>query len=78
MPEPHRTAQQIIGANIAARRRQKNITQQQLADAIGTSRRTLQRVEEGKASIDLDALPKLLAALEIQNPMLLLRAAQYE
>ncbi len=73
-----RTPQQIIGANIAARRRQKNISQSAIAQAAGISERTWQRIEKGEASVDLEAVPKLLEVLDIADPMKLLIRGYYE
>lgn len=73
-----RTPQQIIGANIAARRRQKNISQSAIAQASGISERTWQRIEKGEASVDLEAVPMLLEMLEITDPLKLLIRGYYE
>lgn len=62
----------IIGENLAERRRQLELTQKEVAEAIGQDYRWLQKREYGEASIDLEDLPPLLSVLQIDDPMQLL------
>ena len=62
----------IIGKNLADRRRQLELTQREVADAIGQDYRWVQKREYGEASIDLEELPPLMEVLLIDDPLRLL------
>ncbi|MFQ9950838.1 MAG: helix-turn-helix domain-containing protein [Clostridium sp.] len=53
------------GRLIAARRKQKNLTQQELADAIGVSNRAVSKWETGQGMPDISLLEDLSRVLEI-------------
>jgi transcriptional regulator with XRE-family HTH domain len=53
-----------LGGRIARSRLDRNLTQQQLADAAGISRHTLLRLEDGHG-VTLSALVRTLRALEL-------------
>lgn len=57
--------QKSIGGYIAAKRKQKNLTQEQLASSIGVSNKTISKWETGKCMPDYAAIPALCEALEI-------------
>ncbi len=52
-----------LAANIILLRRKKGMTQQELADKSGVSRRTIQNIEAGTVSPRLDLLEKLAEAM---------------
>jgi DNA-binding XRE family transcriptional regulator len=56
----------LIGVNLKFYRIKANISQSDLADAAGVSRRTLHAVEVGEHNITLDILEALAGALKIQ------------
>jgi transcriptional regulator with XRE-family HTH domain len=62
----------VIGDNLANRRRQLELTQREVAEAIGQDYRWVQKREYGEASIDLEELPPLMEVLMIDDPMRLL------
>lgn len=62
----------VIGENLAERRRQLELTQKEVAEAIGQNYRWVQKREYGEASIDLEDLPPLLEVLQIADPLQLL------
>ena len=53
------------GRLIATRRKQKNLTQQELADAIGVSNRAVSKWETGQGMPDISLLEDLSRVLEI-------------
>ena len=53
-----------IGSRIKAIRTQKNITQNQLADIIGSDRTVIARIENGNQGFSIDYLIKIANALE--------------
>ena len=63
--------QEKIGKFIAALRKEKNMTQEQLAEKLGTSNRSISRWENGKTMPDLSMLPLVCEVLEISIEELL-------
>ncbi len=53
-----------LAANIILLRRKKGMTQQELADKSGVSRRTIQNIEADTASPGFEIVNKLLQALD--------------
>ena len=68
MKPEHQDVFKKIGLNIAYFRKDKNITQQKLADIIGISRNHLQRVERGAAP-SLDTLIDISSTLQVPLKM---------
>ena len=75
-PHAHQTATMTIsteertffvspGERIAALRRSNNVTQVQLAEALGVSRQTLQSYEVGRRRIPVSALPVVASTLAV-------------
>ena len=65
MESKHRNAYVQIGLNILYYRKQKGLTQEQLAERASYSRTHLQQIETAAAVPSLDALLDIAAALEI-------------
>ena len=63
--------QEAIGQYIAGKRTAQGMTQEQLAQKIGVSQKSLMRWETGKRLPDADAVEALCAALGITLPELL-------
>lgn len=63
--------QKAIGSYIAIKRRQKNLTQNQLADVLNVSNKTVSKWETGKCMPDYATIPSLCDALEINIAELL-------
>ena len=61
---------QKIGTLIAENRQRKNLTQAQLADALGTSQSAINRIESGKQNLSLEMLSRISEVLS-HNIMLL-------
>ncbi|WP_415856159.1 type II toxin-antitoxin system Y4mF family antitoxin, partial [Sinomonas sp. G460-2] len=55
-----------LAARVRDRRRALSLTQQDLADLAGVSERFVRFVEQGKASVRLDALAAVLEALGLE------------
>lgn len=53
-----------IGSTIRTIREERGLTQQQLAEKVGTSRSTIGRVELGDWSVSLDLLTSITSALD--------------
>lgn len=64
MKPEHQNVFMKIGLNISYFRKEKNMTQQKLADISGISRNHLQRIERGAAP-SLDTVIDIAAALQI-------------
>ena len=64
--------QEKIGKFIAALRKEKHMTQEQLAEKLGTSNRSISRWENGKTMPDLSMLPMICEVLEIRVEELLI------
>lgn len=54
-----------IGKQIAKYRKEKNITQEQLGEAVGVTNRTVSKWEQGVSLPGIDLIPQIVAALEI-------------
>lgn len=63
--------QERIGAFIAMVRKEKGLTQEQLAELLGTSQKSISRWENGKTMPDLSLYEPLCEALDIQVSELL-------
>jgi AbrB family looped-hinge helix DNA binding protein len=55
----------MIGKNIQILRRQKNLTQEALAEEVGVARQTIAKWETGESSPDLESAGRLAAALDV-------------
>lgn len=60
--------QAAIGSYIARKRKKKNLTQEQLAEHIGVSNKTISKWENGKCMPDYSILQKLCNALHVTLP----------
>src|SRR3954465_4966294 len=58
------SAMQRIGVLVRDARRHRGLTQQQLAERLGTSQSAIARIEQGGQNLTLDLLGRLSAALE--------------
>jgi len=63
--------QTAIGKFIAQKRREKNLTQEQLAEKIGVSNKTVSKWENGRSMPDYSVIEALCSALGITVPELL-------
>ena len=54
-----------IGSYIARKRREKNLTQEQLAERLGLSNKTVSKWENGRARPDVNLLPNICETLQI-------------
>jgi UDP-N-acetylglucosamine 1-carboxyvinyltransferase len=61
---PTDTAMHRIGALVRDARRHRGLTQQQLAERLGTSQSAVARIEQGNQNLTLELLGRLSAALE--------------
>ena len=60
--------QEKIGAFISTLRKEQGMTQQQLADAIGVSNKTISKWECGKGMPELALIVPLLSLIHISEP----------
>ena len=60
-----------IGSYIARKRREKNLTQEQLAERLGVSNKTISKWENGKCMPDYSVIEALCQALSITLPELM-------
>lgn len=60
-----------LGARIASARKEKGMTQQQLADRLGVSQQTLAHYEVGRVGVAAAMLPKLAKLLDLSFDELL-------
>ena len=60
-----------IGLNILHQRRLKDLTQEQLALAVGMSRSRLSDIERGKCNFSLEAIMKIALVLDVDYHLLL-------
>src|SRR4051794_16650262 len=66
----------VVARSVVLRRRTVGMTQEQLAQAIGTSQNQVWRIESGQANITLDTLDRLARALKISVYELILDAPE--
>ena len=59
-----KTIEQIIAENLISLRKNKNLTQQELADLINVSDKTISKQENDLGLPSVDILPKLIKVLE--------------
>jgi transcriptional regulator with XRE-family HTH domain len=57
----------IIGSMIKAKRIEKKITQQQLADLLNVDRQYIWRIENGKINLTMDYLDKIILHLDCET-----------
>ena len=63
--------QTAIGSYIARKRREQNLTQEQLADRLGVSNKTISKWENGKCMPDYSIIQALCEALHVSLPELM-------
>ena len=63
--------QTAIGSYIAHKRREQNLTQEQLAQQLGVSNKTISKWENGKCMPDYSLIQKLCEALDVTLPELM-------
>ena len=63
--------QTAIGSYIARKRREQNLTQEQLAQQLGVSNKTISKWENGKCMPDYSIIHKLCDALHVTLPELM-------
>lgn len=63
--------QTAIGSYIARKRRERNLTQEQLAEQLGVSNKTISKWENGKCMPDYGVIQKLCQALHVTLPELM-------
>lgn len=69
-PAPIRRALRTLAQDLAAWRKLRGLTQQQLADRAGIGVRTLRRLEEGEGGVSTETLLRVLRALGTLEPLL--------
>ena len=67
----------MIGANLQKIRKQKRMTQEALAEAVGVARQTIAKWEAGESTPDLEISGRLASALEVTLDDLV-NAPEYE
>ena len=55
----------MIGKNLQKLRKQKKLTQEELADLVGVARQTIAKWETEESSPDLDMAGRLASALDV-------------
>ena len=63
--------QTAIGSYIARKRKEQNLTQEQLAERLGVSNKTVSKWENGKCMPDYSIIQKLCGALHVTLPELM-------
>ena len=63
--------QTVIGSYIAHKRKEQNLTQEQLAQQLGVSNKTISKWENGKCMPDYSIIQKLCEALHVTLPELM-------
>ena len=63
--------QTAIGGYIARKRKEQNLTQEQLAEQLGVSNKTISKWENGKCMPDYSIIQKLCEALHVTLPELM-------
>lgn len=66
-----------IGVRIKSIRKRKNLTQDQLAEIIGSDRTVVARIENGNQGCSIDYLVKIANALETSSDSLLIDSLEY-
>ncbi len=61
---PLESSKEIIGKMIKNIRKEKNITQQELADLLGVDRQYIWRLENGKINFTMDYFDKVIKELD--------------
>lgn len=56
----------LIARNIIAKRKEQNLTQKQLAEAINTTQSVISRIEKGEQNLTLQTMKSLAASLDIK------------
>ena len=74
--EKHNIARQQLGGLFRERREEMGHSCKALADFVGISENTMQRIEEGKFNYDIMLLFKICEALEIKPYFMTLEAAK--
>jgi len=64
------TLRKKFGNNVVSLRKERGISQEELADLCGVARSYMSRVERGQANPSLDAIEKIAAGLDILPSML--------
>lgn len=62
---------QLIGQRIAAQRKQKHITQEQLAEYLDVSTAFISKIERGKTQLSLERLVEICRFLDLSSSALL-------
>jgi len=63
--------QTAIGSYIARKRREQNLTQEQLAEQLGVSNKTISKWENGKCMPDYSIIQRLCEAIHVSLPELM-------
>jgi transcriptional regulator with XRE-family HTH domain len=63
----HRRAMQRFGLRVVEARQKLDLTQEQLAERVGMSRRQMNRVESGAANVSLSKLIEISVALKVET-----------
>ena len=64
--------QTTIGSYITKKRREKNLTQEQLAEKLGVSNKTISKWENGKCMPDYSIIEQLCKELSLQSCSMIL------
>ena len=64
---PMQTSREIVGQMIKARRKEKKLTQQQLADLLEVDRQYIWRLENGKINLTMDYLDNVIEKLNCNH-----------
>ncbi len=59
-----KTSKEIVGLTIEKNRREKNISQQELADLLEVDRQYIWRLENGKVNLTMNYLDKIIKKLD--------------
>lgn len=65
LPEWVRENRRILGQRLSVLRRERDLTQEQLAERVGVDIKTISRAENGHFNIGIDLLGALARALEV-------------
>ncbi|WP_240452466.1 helix-turn-helix domain-containing protein [Corynebacterium xerosis] len=68
----------MLGETVGALRRERGMTQQQLAEAVGVSTRGVIRIEQGQTSLTVDVLWRVADALDLRVSALMRMAEERE